>query len=125
MKFITTRAHGILDYLVGVILVATPWMLRFDSNGPATSVMTTLGVSTILYSIITDYELGVIKLLPMKTHLVLDALGGLLLATSPWVFGFSDVVFWPHVLLGIVELCVVATTKVTTATVHHSRHYHA
>jgi hypothetical protein len=38
----------------------------------------------------TDYEFGLVKTIPMKTHLNIDLISGLLLAVSPWVFGFSD-----------------------------------
>jgi hypothetical protein len=31
----------------------------------------------------TDYELGIVRLLPMLVHLALDAMSGALLAASP------------------------------------------
>ena len=29
MRFIPTRIHGVLDYAVGVLLVAAPWLFGF------------------------------------------------------------------------------------------------
>ena len=55
-------------------------------------------------SLITDYELSLTKLIPMPVHLGVDAAGGLLLAASPWLFGFADRVYWPHLILGLVEI---------------------
>ncbi|WMT92951.1 SPW repeat protein (plasmid) [Pelagibacterium sp. H642] len=45
---------------------------------------------------------------------------GALLLISPWLFGFSSEVFWPHVVVGIAELGVVAmswdaTSRTSTA----------
>jgi hypothetical protein len=51
-------------------------------------------------SLFTNYELGLVGLIGMPAHLGMDAASGLLLAASPWLFGFSDVVWAPHLVLG-------------------------
>ena len=51
------------------------------------------------------------KLIPMPVHLGIDALGGILLIASPWLFGFADLIWWPHVLVGIAEIAVVAMSR--------------
>lgn len=33
MKIISTKTHGILDYLVGIILISSPWLLGFADGG--------------------------------------------------------------------------------------------
>lgn len=115
MRFIPTRLHGILDYLVGALLIAAPWLLNFNRGGAETWVPVVLGVGALLYSVFTDYELGLVRRLSMSTHLGLDAASGLLLAVSPWLFGFSGVVFWPHLILGIFEVLAALTTKTRTS----------
>lgn len=106
MKFIPTKVHGILDYLVGGLLMATPWLLGFEDNTLITWIPVILGGSTWFYSLFTNYELGAIKLLPMPLHLIIDFLSGLLLATSPWLFGFADYIYLPHLVLGSTEIVV-------------------
>src|ERR1700754_1339333 len=106
MRFIPTKVHGLLDYVVAVILILTPWMLDFAGQNAATFVLTALGFSTIAYSFITDYEWGVVKLIVMPLHLAVDLASGILLALSPWVFGFSQQIYLPHLLLGILEVLV-------------------
>lgn len=69
-----------------------------------------LGVGTLLYSMMTRYELGVIKLIPFKTHLLLDLLSGIFLAASPWILGFSHIVYWPHLLVGLSEVVASLNT---------------
>src|SRR5215213_2483256 len=101
MRFISTQVHGVLDYLVGVLLIAVPWILGFDGTGAAQWVPVILGVAAIIYSLLTRYELGMARVIPMSVHLWLDALSGLLLAASPWLFGFSDIVWVPHVVVGL------------------------
>ena len=111
MKVISTKTHGYLDYIMGVLLIAAPWLFDFADNGPATWVPVILGISTILYSLLTNYELGMAHMISMRTHLLLDACSGVLLAVSPWLFGFADKVWQPHLILGILELGAVLMTK--------------
>jgi hypothetical protein len=104
-----TRIHGVLDYLVGTLLIALPFLLGFG-DGAQTWVPVGLGGAVIVYSLFTDYELGVVKRLQMPAHLWLDALGGVLLATSPWLFGFDSEVWIPHVVLGALEIAAAVIT---------------
>lgn len=104
MRFIPTRVHGILDYLMGALLIVAPWILGFADGGAEQWVPVILGAGVILYSLLTNYELGVAKVIPMSTHLLLDIAGGVILAISPWLFGFADDVYWPHLILGILEI---------------------
>ena len=111
MRFIPTRAHGFLDYLMGALLIVAPWLFGFAAGGAETWVPVVLGVGALLYSLLTDYELGAAKVLSMSAHLWLDVLSGSLLAVSPWLFGFSDFVFWPHLILGLLEVAAAITTR--------------
>jgi hypothetical protein len=104
MRFIPTQIHGIMDYLMGALLIAAPWLFGFAAGGAETWVPVILGVGVIIYSIFTNYELGLVKSLSMGTHLGLDIAGGLVLAVSPWLFGFADFVWVPHVVFGLLEI---------------------
>lgn len=111
MKFITTKTHGYLDYIVGILLIAAPWILDFYRGGAETWVPVILGVGTILYSLMTDYELGISNAISMRAHLTIDLISGIFLATSPWIFGFADYVWQPHLAAGLLEIIVVACSK--------------
>jgi len=104
-----TRIHGVLDYTVGALLIALPFLLGFG-QGAQTWVPVALGAAIIVYSLCTDYELGVVKRLQMPWHLWLDGLGGVLLAASPWLFGFDSEVWIPHVVLGALAIGVAVIT---------------
>jgi SPW repeat len=104
MRVIPTRVHGMLDYLVGALLIAAPWLFDFNRDGAETWVPVILGAGVILYSLFTKYELGVVRRISMPTHLMLDLGGGVLLALSPWLFGFSNYVWAPHLIVGLIEI---------------------
>ena len=104
MRVIPTRIHGMLDYLMGLVLIAAPWLFGFADGDARQWVPVILGAGVILYSLLTDYELGIARVIPMPAHLGLDVLGGAFLALSPWLFGFADDIWWPHVVFGLLEI---------------------
>lgn len=111
MKVIDTRTHGVLDYLTGALLLVAPYLFGFADGGIAQWLPQTLGAMTILMSLITDYELSVAKTIPLGVHLGVDVASGVLLAVSPWLFGFADLIWWPHLLVGLMEIVVPLVTK--------------
>jgi hypothetical protein len=114
MRFIPTSVHGVIDYLWGLALLAAPWLFGFADVPAAKWTAVTFGLGAILYSALTAYEFGVLKLLPVSLHLILDGIGGAVLAASPFLFGFSDQVFWPHVLFGLFSVAASLVTRMET-----------
>lgn len=119
MRLLPTRLHGILDYLMGLLLIAAPWLFGFADGGAETVVPVALGVATLGLSLFTDYELGLVRRIPMAAHLMVDLGSGLLLAASPWLFGFADGtattagVWAPHLVFGLLEVGAALLTRRT------------
>ena len=114
MRFIPTRLHAPLDYIVGVALIAAPWIFQFSDVTAATVLSVVLGVGLIVYSLLTDYELGVWRTFPMSIHNLFDIAAGALLAASPWLFGFADEganAWAPFVVVGLAAIFLGLTTK--------------
>lgn len=115
---IPSKTHAVLDYLVGILLITAPWLLGFADDTAATAIPVILGALTLVYSLCTDYKYGLAKMLPYKVHLALDCVAGGLLLISPWLFGFSDRVYLPHVVIGAFELVAVMMSRKSTPVVH-------
>ena len=113
MRFIPTKFHAPLDYIVGAALIAAPWILQFSEHTAATVVPVVLGIGLIAYSLFTNYELGVWKIAPMAVHNLIDFAAGAFLALSPWLFGFDEGanVWVPHVVVGLAAVFLGLTTK--------------
>jgi hypothetical protein len=114
MRFIPTKFHAPLDYIVGAVLIAGPWIFQYADSGAATAVSIVLGIGLIAYSLFTNYELGLWKVAPMAVHNLIDVVAGALLAASPWLFGFADegANFWaPFVVIGVAAIVLGLTTK--------------
>ena len=117
IRFLPTSVHGVLDYIVGIVLIAAPWIFQFAYvGGAAVIVPIVLGIALIVYSLVTRYEWGIpgIKFLPMPYHLVIDFVAAVFLAASPWIFGFASRplnVWLPHLVVGIAVVVVVLVSQ--------------
>ena len=113
---IDATLHGVTDYSAGAfLLTAFPKLAGIEGTRSARQVRTAAAIHGG-YSTITDYPLGVVKVLPYKAHLTIDALGALALAATPFVTGQwkKGTKHWlPHVGLALFELASLAMTDPT------------
>lgn len=125
IRFLPTKVHGVLDYVVGIALIAAPWIFKFaPMGGPAVFIPIVLGITLIVYSLLTRYEWGVLKVLPMPYHLAVDFAASAFLAAAPFIFGFireAPNVWLPHVLVGLTVILVVIVSETRPRTAMHSR----
>lgn len=111
MRIISTKAHGVMDYIYGLLAISSPWLLNFADGTIAQWLPVVIGVVLLLSSIMTNYELGLMRIIPMPMHLWLDIFAGALLLVSPWLFGFADRVFLPHIIFGVFSIVAGFTTQ--------------
>lgn len=118
-RFIPTKVHGALDYIVAIALVFAPWIFGFSNvGGAAVIIPIVLGIGLFVYSLFTKYEWGLVKVLGMPYHLIIDVVAAVFLALSPFLFGFSNQawnVWVPHVVVGIAVILVVIFSQTQPA----------
>jgi len=115
MKFINSRVHTIIGIVVGLALLAAPWLFAFaDEGGAAVTVPLAIGAFILLSELTTTSTASPIKLIPMRIHIILDVVTGVVLAASPWLFGFNDEplnAWLPHLAVGILVVGYALMTK--------------
>ena len=114
MRFIPTSVHSAVDHVVGPALVLAPTLLRLGRTSPEGLTARAVGGVEAFYSNITDYELSMKNVVPMRVHLALDAVGGATLALVPQLTGARTrgKKHWlPHLALGAFEVGMAAFTK--------------
>jgi len=111
MKRISRKTHGIIDYLWAAVIISAPFILGFIKVMPAAICFFIAALIVIFQSLFTNYELGVWKRLPMAFHLDMDVVLGFALVISPWLFGFYQQIFWPHVIMGALSIVAGLTTN--------------
>lgn len=110
MKMFSTKTHGVLDYLTVGQLLALPRMLGWSKG--VTQWMSAMALGTLAYSLITRYEFGPIKLLPMKGHLTLDFINGLTFCAAPLIFPEEDTTVQATLVgIGLFEIVASLTTE--------------
>ena len=81
--------HAIMDYLWGIAVFFAPEMLGFKGNQAATTFCKVRGAGMIVTSLLTKFELGLIKIVPFNLHLLLDFLSAVASFPAPQILGFS------------------------------------
>jgi hypothetical protein len=110
MTRITTKTHGLLEYAVGGALAMLP---QFVPCTKATArVLEAAGIGAGVYSTVTDYERGLVKMLPMEAHLTLDAMSGAgLITAATLLHDERPAVRAMLVGLGLFEITVASMTS--------------
>ena len=104
---IDSTLHGVTDYTVGTLLMTGfPRLAGVEGTQSARQIRTASAIHAG-YSTITDYPLGIAKLIPYKVHLAIDFAAALALAATPFVTGQwkkGRRQWVPHVALATFEL---------------------
>ena len=73
IRFLTPTWHGLVDYLAAVELLIMPFVLRLGTSAPfAKWLAVATGLAVILVSLLTDYKLGLVRIIPFRLHLAID-----------------------------------------------------
>ena len=108
--------HGITDYTVGTVLMTVFPRLAGIRGTRAEKQIRIAGAAHAGYSTLTDYKLGVVKVIPYKVHLALDLLGAIVIAATPFVTGQwkkGRKEWVPNVGIALFELQSLAMTDPT------------
>ncbi|MDB5135542.1 MAG: hypothetical protein JWP37_2145 [Mucilaginibacter sp.] len=99
-----------MNYAVAITLMASPWLFGF-SRGAAFFLPLVFGWLQLIMAIFSKHEMGFIKVFPVATHCFFDVLGGFILMTSPFIYGYYPQVVWPQFLLGLLVVLLGIFTK--------------
>src|SRR3954447_16477799 len=113
---IDSTLHGMTDYSVGTALMTAFPKLAGIEGTPAENQIRVAGAAHVAYSTVTRYPLGILKVLPYKAHLAIDALGAVAIGATPFVTGQwkKGLKQWvPHVGVAAFELMSLAMTDPT------------
>jgi hypothetical protein len=116
-KPISTQMHAVVDLLNVATLATLPKLLNFSPK--MTMAFQTLAVGKLVQSLMTDHELGIVRAIPMKAHLAIDAASGASLAALPFVLDEDDPAATAScVALGLFEVMNAPMTQTTPSDRH-------
>src|SRR3954470_280580 len=82
--------HARVEPLAALLFIAAPWIFGFSDASDATTVSIVLGVLVLLTGLTTRWRMGVVKMLSLGAHRMMDLLVAVIAIASPFVLGFSD-----------------------------------
>lgn len=85
-RIVPQDIHSGMDYASSLAYLASAWLARTPE---ARAMGLALGSSVAGVSLVTDYKLSAVKLLPIEVHEVLDHASGLSAAAAPFVLGYA------------------------------------
>lgn len=109
--FISTSVFGLLNYAVALTLMASPWLFGF-SRGAAFFLPLVFGWLQLIMAIFSKNRFGFLNVFPVSMHCFLDVVGGFILTTSPFIYGYYATTVWvPQFLLGALVVILGIFTK--------------
>ncbi|MBA2555520.1 MAG: hypothetical protein H0V10_17895, partial [Geodermatophilaceae bacterium] len=81
--------HGILEYALGVLFIAAPFLFNFES-GAATGMSVAVGVLILILAAVSEGPVSLVNQLPAILHVAMIYLLSIFLIASPFLLGFSD-----------------------------------
>ena len=103
MKFISPRVHAFIDILVVIFLFASPTIFGF--TGVLAMFTYVLGIIHLILTLLTDFSIGVVKVIPLFVHGVIEFVVGIaLIALAYTLFNNSPAGKLYYVIFGTVVL---------------------
>ena len=84
------RMHAMMEPLAAILVIAAPWIFGFNDVDSATTLSVIIGVAILLTGMSTRWRWSLVKLIPLRTHFMMDVGIAILLIAAPWIFGFGD-----------------------------------
>ncbi len=92
LRFINPTLHGVADYTAGLGLIVAPFLLGIGETSALAlwfSVIT--GIAVLGASLLTDYKLGALRVIPFQGHLAIDLVVALTFMVLPFAFGLAGI----------------------------------
>lgn len=110
MPGVSIKTHGVVDYLVGLLLVTSPVTISYPDD-TMKIIGVAFGAVILVYSAMTDYPLGLLRFIPVPVHRAADLLAGGGLAFSPIHFAVHGL---PAVLFVVLGVCLLVVAVLTS-----------
>ncbi len=108
---ITSKMHGVLDYITVLIFALSPSLFNLSEVG--TTIAYTLAVVHLLMTLLTGFSMGIIKMIPFQYHGYVEFAVGVILAVAPWfltnILSYTDQLYF-SVMGGVIFLVWLLTT---------------
>lgn len=109
MKIISSKFHAVLDYLLIMLLLASPDI--FGLSTTASTLAYVLGIVHFLLTVMTNFSGGIFKIIPLKLHGIIEFFVSailIILAFTLFKGNLTDEIFFA--CFGLLILIIFALT---------------
>ena len=93
------RTYNIVDYAAAVALIAIPFLFGFNEITVARNAFIVFGLVLFGYSLLTNYEYSLSKIIPMGLHMCLNFALGVAIYFAPYYLGYRLLLNMPQILI--------------------------
>jgi hypothetical protein len=113
MKIISPRLHGIVDYVTILFLGLSPFL--FHMNNAARIFTFALGIVHLSLTLLTDFDMGIFKVIPLKIHGTIEVAVSVVLIFVAFLFRKWDdqTSFYYYLVFSLALFFVWLTTSYT------------
>jgi hypothetical protein len=105
--------HGALEYAVGALFIAAPFLFGFNSSAAPTAAAVVVGLLLLAFTAASALPTGLVQSISLGVHVTVDFVLAALLVALPFVLGFTDqgaptALF---IVVGVAHLLVTIATR--------------
>lgn len=89
MKIVSTKLHGILDYVLAVLMIGVAVLNLYQLNTSTRVILIIGALGILINSFATNYEFGFTRNISMVNHLRIDACIAMFICLLPVFFPFD------------------------------------
>ncbi len=87
---ISPNTHAAIEPIMALLFILAPWIFGFSDITEAATISIIVGAAMLVSGMLTRWRLSLVKLIPLRTHFMMDLGLAAVLVLSPFVFGFID-----------------------------------
>jgi hypothetical protein len=104
--------HGVLEYIVGALFIAAPFLFNFDHNS-AIAASVVAGLALLAFTATSALPTGLVRQITPGVHVTVDLVFAVLLVALPFILGFrtEGAPTALFIIIGVLHLLVTIGTR--------------
>ena len=105
--------HGALEYAVGALFIAAPFLFGFNSSAAPTAAAVVIGLLLLAFTGTSALPTGLVRSVTVGVHVTVDLVLAVLLVALPFLLGFTDQAAPTalFIVVGVLHLLVTIATR--------------
>jgi hypothetical protein len=105
--------HGVLEYVVGALFIAAPFLFGFNASAAPTAAAVVVGLLLLAFTATSALPTGLVRSVSLGVHVTVDFVLAVLLVALPFILGFTDEAAPTalFIVVGVLHLLVTIATR--------------